>query len=365
MEQLIRFFSPEAGQRRRAALEQFVSGVEQFIPPNLRPAAEIAVQMNPVQGISDAMSAGNVAFDPEQTAEARRRAAVDMGVEMAMALGPAALVKMGYLSAPTGLLETFSAPAVKEAARTSAGLLVPDDVAAKGDKIISMLKSGNGAKITDADFDLGNQVKNTQLNQYLSANYDIPLDPASRMQRARDMGFDVDEINFHGTAPNMYLSDNFSPDIREFNVSKRGQSGSGVYVAPDVRLANKFSGAGEVNKGNFNPALSNPKGGSILPVVTRNQNPANYAAVRKAQHQVGNIGYEEGSRKSTEILKNMGFSGAKLPNEQVVFDPENVRSIYGRFDPRLSHLKNILAAPAGLLFFQGALDQKNQESRDY
>ena len=111
----MRFFSPEAGQRRRTALEQLVSGVEQFIPPNLRPAAEAVVQMNPVQGISDAMSASGVVFDPEQTAEARRRAAVDMGVEMAMTLAPAALVRMGYLAAPAGLMETFATPSVDAA----------------------------------------------------------------------------------------------------------------------------------------------------------------------------------------------------------------------------------------------------------
>lgn len=364
---LLDFFSNEAGQARRAALNSFVDNLnlEQFLPPNLRPAGQFANEINPVNAMGNAMQDASVVFDPEQTNAARLAAARDMGMEMAMTLAPAALVKMGYLSAPAGLLETFAAPAAKETAKTSAGLLVSDDVAERGDKIISMLKSGDGSKITDADFDLGDQTKNTQLTQYLSANYDIPLDPISRMQRAREMGFNVDEIGFHGTAPNMYSNDKFSPDIRELKVSKRGQSGSGVYVAPDVRLANKFAGAGEVNRKDFNPALSNPKGGSILPVVTRNENPANVGAVRRAQHQVGNIGYEEGSRKSTEILKNMGFSGAKLPNEQVVFDPENVRSIYGRFDPRLSHLKNILAAPAGLLFFQGALDQKNQESRDY
>jgi len=111
----MRFFSPEAGQRRRTALEQLVSGVEQFVPPNLRPAAEAVVQMNPVQGISDAMSASGVVFDPEQTAEARRRAAVDMGVEMAMTLAPAALVRMGYLAAPAGLMETFATPSVDAA----------------------------------------------------------------------------------------------------------------------------------------------------------------------------------------------------------------------------------------------------------
>jgi len=131
MEQLFRFFSPEAGQRRRTALEQLISGVEQFIPPNLRPAAEAVVQMNPVQGISDAMSASGVVFDPAQTAEARRRAAVDMGVEMAMTLAPAALVRMGYLAAPAGLLETFATPSVDAAIDMGQGLLSDATYAAR------------------------------------------------------------------------------------------------------------------------------------------------------------------------------------------------------------------------------------------
>lgn len=115
MANLFDFFTPEAGQRRRSSLERLVSGIERYIPPNLRPAAEAVVQMNPVQGISDAMSASGVAFDPAQTAEARRRAAVDMGVEMAMTLAPAALVRMGYLAAPAGLMETFATPSVDAA----------------------------------------------------------------------------------------------------------------------------------------------------------------------------------------------------------------------------------------------------------
>jgi hypothetical protein len=95
------------------ALDEFVSGVERYIPPNLRPAAEFVAEANPVQGMMGAMEAGDIVFDPEQTAEARRRAAVDMGVEMAMTLAPTALVRMGYLAAPAGLAETFATPATE------------------------------------------------------------------------------------------------------------------------------------------------------------------------------------------------------------------------------------------------------------
>ena len=103
MEQLFNFFSN--GQQRRTALDELFSGLERYVPPNLRPAVETVAEMNPVQGQMNAMTAGGVVFDPDQTAEARRRAALDMGVEMALALTPAALAARGYLTPIQGVME--------------------------------------------------------------------------------------------------------------------------------------------------------------------------------------------------------------------------------------------------------------------
>ena len=103
---LFHFFSREAGQERRRALDEAVGGLIEYItPPNLRPAAEFIAEANPLEGMSDSMAASRVVFDPEQTAEARKRAAVDMGLEMAMALTPAALAARGYLTPVQGVME--------------------------------------------------------------------------------------------------------------------------------------------------------------------------------------------------------------------------------------------------------------------
>ena len=103
---LFHFFSREAGQQRRRALDEAVGGlIEYFTPPNLRPVTEFVAQANPIQGMSDSMAASNVVFDPEQTAEARKRAALDMGIEMAFALTPAALAARGYLTPVQGVME--------------------------------------------------------------------------------------------------------------------------------------------------------------------------------------------------------------------------------------------------------------------
>lgn len=103
---LFHFFSREAGQQRRRALDEAVGGlIEYLTPPNLRPVTEFVAQANPIQGMSDSMAASNVVFDPQQTADARKRAALDMGMEMAFALTPAALAARGYLTPVQGVME--------------------------------------------------------------------------------------------------------------------------------------------------------------------------------------------------------------------------------------------------------------------
>ena len=125
MEQLFNFFS--SGQQRRTALDELFAGLERYVPPNLRPAVETVAEMNPVQGQMNAMTAGGVVFDPDQTAEARRRAALDMGVEMALALTPAALAARGYLTPIQGVMEGLlgGSPAQQQIAE-DAGKLAAD-----------------------------------------------------------------------------------------------------------------------------------------------------------------------------------------------------------------------------------------------
>lgn len=116
MANLFDFFTM-GGQQRRRMMDEYVDdlNLERFLPPNLRPVGQLANDVNPVNAAGNMMQSSGVVFDPEQTAEARRRAAVDVGVEMAMLLAPAALVRMGYLAAPAGLMETFATPSVDAA----------------------------------------------------------------------------------------------------------------------------------------------------------------------------------------------------------------------------------------------------------
>ena len=105
-------FLTMGGQERRRMLDDYVDdlNLERFLPPQFRPAGQFVNEMNPVNAMGNAMQDASVVFDPEQTNAARLAAARDMGMEMAMTLAPAALVRMGYLAAPAGLAETFALP---------------------------------------------------------------------------------------------------------------------------------------------------------------------------------------------------------------------------------------------------------------
>jgi hypothetical protein len=274
-----------------------------------------------------------------------------------------AMLGGGVVAKPAGSLGA-------NASKSADLLSVASDVSARGDQILSMLKSGRGAEVTDAMLDMGDSVKNTQLNQYLAANYDLPMDEASRLARAREMGFNVDDVQYHGTAPSIYSDENFSPDITAFIPGVKGQLGAGVYVAPDVRKANKFASAGEVNRGDFDPNKAVPKGGSVLPVYIRSSNPASYGEMRDVQYGLENVsGFNDLSMRSTQSLSDEGFTGVRTGNEENVFDPQNIRSTFARFDPRLSDLENILAANAspvsGLLAQSGVSSEQAQEIEDY
>ena len=122
------FFSREAGQRRRKLLDEYIGdNIEQFIPPNLRALAGFVSEANPVRGMQDAVTSSRVVFDPEQTREARLRAAADMGMEMAFAVSPAVLARMGYLTPVAGAMESLlGGSPTTEAIKEEAGKRVAD-----------------------------------------------------------------------------------------------------------------------------------------------------------------------------------------------------------------------------------------------
>ena len=156
---------------------------------------------------------------------------------------------------------------------------------------------------------------------------DLPMDTASRMQRAEAMGFDPTDVQYHGT----------EADITEFRPSAKGKMGPGVYTTPSPSKASVFAG------------YPSPyaEGGNVMPLLLR----GDYIKRADAFDLRPEISGKEGQRILNETLEGMGYAGSKagergsLAPEAVTFDPRNVRSLFAAFDPEYKG-SNILGGTA-------------------
>ena len=230
-------------------------------------------------------------------------------------------------------------------------------VNARGAQIINMLTSGRADEITDEMLDMGDPVLNANLNQYLYRNYDLPMDEASRMERARQMGLTEDTI--HGTLA--------KADFTGFKGADRYGSliGQENYVAPNTvdgqKLAAQFSTGDQ---------------GRILPLRTPTpldtstlDDRLRFEQMMDDKNRINdfrmNGGYKPsglpswGAQWAIDTANEAGEKGIRLHERDwvdstAIFNPKDIRSRFARFDPRLAHLRNLSAgiAPFGLLALQ-------------
>ena len=103
------FNSTEAGQKRRQFIENMFD-FEEYVPPNLRAPTQFVLDANPITGMENSVTQSRIAFDPTRSADERKRAGLNMMLEVGAAAAPAVLGRMGYLTPPVALAETFAAP---------------------------------------------------------------------------------------------------------------------------------------------------------------------------------------------------------------------------------------------------------------
>lgn len=99
---ILDFLSPEAGQRRRAAL---TDAVTHYVPPEMRDRLGLLAQMNPIQGMGDSMASFGVATDSSKPMNERYSAAANSLAEGLLAVAPAALAAKGYMTPVQGMME--------------------------------------------------------------------------------------------------------------------------------------------------------------------------------------------------------------------------------------------------------------------
>jgi hypothetical protein len=232
-------------------------------------------------------------------------------------------------------------------------------------RIARFLSEGREYRVTD-DM-LGALTPND--NMELARLYDegatgmpMPMDEASRMARAREMGFTED--GFHSTGADFHSFE--GPNQRTSHGTHVGTSG-----AANERISGRWNDWQREKmeaRGEYVPD-------NILPLVYRHQNPIpmedmmhwapeDLTGRLEYLSDVGEIGpYNVQPRRSqfggeyfdnrdiVRALESNGYTGFRYENavedagsvSDAIFDPTNIRSRFARFDPRLRHLANLSA----------------------
>lgn len=105
MSGLLDFFSSEAGQRRRAALNEFGRDVGYYVPPELRDLLGFAAEMTPTATLERAGQASQRMFDADRTAMERVGDLGTMLSETAGVVAPAVVANRAAMPAAQALQE--------------------------------------------------------------------------------------------------------------------------------------------------------------------------------------------------------------------------------------------------------------------
>lgn len=251
--------------------------------------------------------------------------------------------------------------------------------------ILDLLGSGRADEVTDAMLDLGDPVMNARLNEALWQNYDLPMDYASRMERARKYptkgmysGTGEDFPAFNDAA--IYATDN--PDLAYTYAPSDGGT-----ILPLVMRARKGAPVIEAGGANWNRLTPSMRaGGPQAPYISGLSSPEEVAQygedVLRTRH------FEEAAKEQgfsgltfNNIVDVGGYSSKYFPagplrdaqsasikrafepsTVETRFYPNQVRSIFARFDPRLAHLRNLNAALAGGAGVTGLLSMSPEEA---
>ena len=157
------------------------------------------------------------------------------------------------------------------------------------------------------------------------ASGDLPMDTASRMQRAEAMGFDPTDVQYHGT----------KADFTEFMPSEFGNVGPGVYMSVNPEVA-----SGYASRNLYNPE----EGAQVMPLLTRGET----IGMRDYFAQYPDTAIAQMPDTNAE-LRELGITAineAAGAPDKAMFDPRDIRSLLGAaFDPEYKG-SNILGGTA-------------------
>jgi len=251
------------------------------------------------------------------------------------------------------------------------------------DRILELRRQGRANEVTNEMMEAADQA-------YLSQNYPLPMDFDSRMQRAMDLGYDLD-VFYRGTPREMSAqrpSDVWSSDNPYVGstYSKYTDQGGAVLTPVITRPGNPAVIDAKDNLYGLIPHSSVAEAGLVPPsgqpdaasrTFATNQlrdmaldysPPRGYDSVEfqniidRGSQQLGTI-----SDEGRLIPDVKAQQAANVPSRVRVGLPEDMRSIFGRFDPEMRHLRHLSSGVAGAgalpYIIQQYLDEAENEQR--
>ncbi len=158
------------------------------------------------------------------------------------------------------------------------------------------------------------------------ATGELPMDTASRMGRARQQGFNPNEVLYHGT----------KADFNEFAPSDFGNVGPGVYMSSNPEVASSYASPS---------AYVPPEGAQVMPLLTRGEtiNLKDYFSANP-DTLLSQMASKNQEMREAGITAIREAAGAP---DRAVFDPRDIRSYYSAaFDPEYTG-PNILGFQGG------------------
>jgi hypothetical protein len=331
---------------------------------------------NPVESIGSSMEASQRMMAPETQGWDRVAAAGDMLSNVAGVVAPAAVAGRAGVPATTALMESFLGWSPAK---------LPHEV--RGQEILNLLKSGRSSEITNDMFNLGDEVSNANLSQYLYQNYDLPMDQAARMERANTLGYTNKEYRGTSNGGNrVSLRDSYN-----------GEDGNniGFWTSSNPYVASSYANP---NTGSVFPFLTRePQGGfpeiqmeaTRWDKIPREQTIAQSGVETPLSSYAKNQGEDYTSNEVARAAAQKGDAGVKFKNMQDAggyepdfpydprspnfrleaskpsdvtarFDTSGVRSPTARFDPRLEHLSHLGASAGGAMDFARHVEAVNR-----
>ncbi len=347
------------GQDRTRRLNDVL---DYYIPPELKQRLNTVAMFNPVNDAYEAMGDARDGNYGRAAVNTLTAAAPAMGYAAAKAVNPMMDDVIG------ATVDTLTGLPVVSGVEDAARRFVADEYGginrtageAQAQDVLDMIRAGRASEVTD-------DMMAAADDMYLYQNYDLPMDEASRMQRARE-GWPIE--GYHSTRSDFSefkkgdlgyhigTSEQANQRLRQTEM-ERGTDGAQV-IPTMYRMDNplRTRDAGEWNDARRAGKIVNSAGVDVQDIVDEATDIAlnNYEANDYWKLSPDN---EEMLREITRDVEAAGFDGIRYANEvenaygnlagksDIIFDPANIRSRFARFDPRLKHLRNLSAGLMG------------------